>query len=167
LPGYPGLDWANFPGYGYYNPGYRYNNPIYGYNYPYNAYSWGGALTVGYADPPDSPLQRELAHTLGDQATPEYAAKVRRNYETAMARVSASPVIAKNLGIKKGDVLPVERERETPQAGQFAVTMKDGREFTGNLVREDNDRLVLDTGKAEIEIRKSETTTITKGKAGK
>src|SRR5262249_17441823 len=104
---------------------------------------------------------------LGDQATPDYAAKVRRNYETALAHASASSALAKNLGIKKGDVVPVEREREAPQAGQFAVTMKDGREFTGTLVREDNDRLVLDTGKAEIEIRKSETTTITKGKAGK
>jgi hypothetical protein len=163
-PGTAAYNWGNYPMYGYnYVP-----NTYYGYNSNPDAYFSGDfPITGGYVDPPETPLQREMARTLAGQATPEYAARLRRDYATALARASESPLLAKNLGIKKGGVTPVSLEAEAPQSGRVAVTMKDGREFTGSMVREDNDRLVLDTGKSEIEIRKSETATILKGKAGK
>jgi hypothetical protein len=171
--GFPGTGWPNTAALGWGNYS-TYASNYYGYNGMYGSYydpyAYGlGAfpITAGYADPPDSPLHKEIARTLASQATPEYAAKLRRDYDAALARAGESPALAKSLGIKKGDVTPVSQEGAAQQPGRTVVTMKDGHEFTGKLVKEDNDRLVLDTAKGEVEIRKSETTTIVKGKAAK
>jgi hypothetical protein len=40
------------------------------------------------------------------------------------------------------------------------VTIQDGAPFKGPLLKEDEDRLVVDTGAAEVEIRKGETATV-------
>jgi hypothetical protein len=46
------------------------------------------------------------------------------------------------------------------------VTLKNGTKVEGRLVREDADRLVVETDNQEVEIRKSETTMIARPKTG-
>lgn len=104
------------------------------------------------------PLKRELARTFAAQATPEYSTRLGRHLEGALSRAAASRDLQAGLGLPDTGI----RAAATEQSIKVTVTTKGGTKVSGNLVREDDDWVIVDTGASEVEVRKSEATMIEK-----
>jgi hypothetical protein len=162
--------YAGYPAFGYrrYGAGLGFG---YGYagGYPY----WGGgAGTTGYdnlgtqpmalgsVDP--GPIKTDLAQSLISVTTPEYRAQVMRSLDDALARASQSSDLRAALDLgDKGGVRPAGFESTSEKV---EVTLKNGTKVSGTVVREDADQIVINTGTAEVQVRKSEALTITRSK---
>ncbi len=123
--------------------------------YPMGGYGYGGG-GYGITQTAESTVNRGLAFGIGDegrfktamvtemakQSTPESVAAAIRNYETALANA---------VGVRGSRVVGVTFEKMTPQ--RVTVTTKDGEKVSGELIRKDNDWIVVRTGDSEEEIR--------------
>jgi hypothetical protein len=163
-----------FPGYG--NP-YPYVN-AYG---PYTAggfgYGYGGGL-MGYLGSGSTQVVRSLQFGMGDEgrlkdalaqviaqqaASPDYAAGVTRNYNTALANVARSDRLAKGLNLPRAEGVPAAGTPDQPGKGKPAavtLTLKGGDKIEGSSMKEDGDWYVVDTAGKEVRVRKSEVTRI-------
>jgi hypothetical protein len=112
------------------------------------------------------PIKDNMAVVIAKQATPEYAASIERNYDTALVRASHSPSLRVALDLPKprADGVPVGFEDE-PSA-PVVLTLKDGRRLAGQKVEETKDWVILTTKTRKIRIRPSEVTSIDEGKSG-
>jgi hypothetical protein len=140
---FPGIlpNYAGFPGY-------------FGLN---NLYGGVGSLAALGVE--EGRLKTELARTLATQATPEYTAMARKNYEMAMERASRSDALARDLNLSKSPIRSAEAEKPPVHV---TVTMKGGAKIEGTLLKDEGDRVVVKTADGEMEIRRSETVTILK-----
>jgi hypothetical protein len=90
-------------------------------------------------------------------------AQLTRNYEAALARVSEFDQLRAGLGFAEKKVRPAAQEA-SPKS-EVVVTLQGGAKIKGTLVREDKDRLVVDTGAEETEIARSQVASIARPKA--
>jgi hypothetical protein len=145
-----------YPGYyrGYY--GYPYGSAYYGGAYGgFGGSSWNLAAGNGY----EGAIKTDMAQTLATQATPEYAARVARQHDAALARLgNASPSIRAAVGISdRGGVRPAaappdqdspEEVRLAAPGAQVVVTRRfdnTTEKIEGTVVRDTGEWLVLQT----------------------
>lgn len=102
-------------GYGYYGPfgynvgysPYYFGGFNYGYGYPGSIYSSLAANTASetqslqYGVGDEGRMKTVLSDVIARDSSPEYAAAALRNYEAALARAASSPVLSRDLGLKK------------------------------------------------------------------
>jgi hypothetical protein len=164
-----GLGYGYGNGYGY---GYAYPYAWGGYGYPgfSNASvgnSWTGItrnLAYGVGD--EGRLKDDLAQVIATQAlSPEYYQAVSRGYAAALGRVASSDRLAKALHLDRGDIRAIEGTPDVtpPKPGTSIVTTKNGDRIEGKLT-EDGDWYVIDAGKTETRIRKTDVIRIDKVK---
>lgn len=158
LPGFPG--YRHFPyGYGwgaYGDGGWGYGQP----NAPMTGYVGAATQTLALGAIEEGPIKTELARALAAQATPEYRAMALRELNDALARAGQSERLRAALDVPDRGVRPAAAEGAAGAAVE--VTLKDGTKVTGTVVREDNDRIIVNTGTRDVEIRKTETTSISR-----
>jgi hypothetical protein len=185
---------GGYGGWGY-GGGLRYGGLAYGglgYGWPYGAlgYGWpvratlgsgyglgagyggfgGGTLVyskslangMGY----EGIIKSALAGTLGQQATPEYAASVERDLDRAIARAGSSPAIRNVLGLPDpkdgGYILPAAPGMSAP----VVLVLKDGERLAGEKVEESKEWITLTTRDGKQRIRPSEVVRIIETKGG-
>jgi hypothetical protein len=166
-------------GYGYgFGSGYAYPY-AYAYPYSYGSYGYpgfgGGSLgassnsvtrNLAYGMGDEGCLKNTLATAIAQQAlSPEYYQAVSRGYQAALGRVASTPSLAKALHIDKKDIGEAAGppDAQPPKPGTSLVTTKTGDRIEGKLT-EDGDWYVIDTGKTETRVRKSEVIRIDKVK---
>jgi hypothetical protein len=156
-------------GYGY--PGY-YGAGYFGYPYLFGYYgglggtSWNLAAGTGY----EGAIKTDMAQTLAMQATPEYAARVARQYDAALARLgSASPSIRAAVGVSdRGGIRPAaappeqggpEEARLAAPGTQVVVTRKidnTTEKIEGAVVRDTGEWLILQTSAGKRTLAKNQ-----------
>jgi hypothetical protein len=152
--GWAGSYWPTYGGYPYATNGAS------SYNYPSGAY--GGAPQSLAMTVDESRLKTELVQNMVKQDTPERVAMLRRNRDVAMSRAAGSERLRADLNLPKSDIRGADYPvGERSPGDPINVTLKAGDPIKGKLVREDNDRIVIDTGKEDVEIRRSEAMRIT------
>jgi hypothetical protein len=152
-------------GYGYGSPGY-YGGYGFG-SYPYLGVAAGGSTTStaslanGVGD--EGAIKTAMAPVLARQSTEEARMRAGQALAQAWDRVAASPTLMAALNVPaRGVGVPVAQG----SGAAVTVTLKNGTKVEGKLLREDGDRLVIETDNQEVEIRKSETTMIARPKSG-
>jgi hypothetical protein len=141
----------------------------YGYGYGYGFGS--GGLAIASRNASSSSETRSLQYGMGNegvmknaivqaiarQTSPDSIVTATRDYESALSRAAASPVLSRDLGLSKKDV-------STPSAGPTLTkgakaTIWVGNEKYEGTIKEDRPNwVVLQTDKAEVTVRKSEIT---------
>jgi len=123
--------------------------------------SYGSAAGEGVSMKSEFDVNRSLANGIGDegkfktamvtemakQSTPESISAAIRNYETALANA---------VGVRGSRVVGVTFEKMTPQ--RVTVTTKGGEKVSGDLIRQDNDWIVIRTADSEEQIRMADVT---------
>ncbi len=173
-------------GYGWGGSGMGASYP-YVYSYPYvGAYGGYGAGFSGYLGGASTQVVRSLAYGMGDEgrlkdamaqviaqqaASPEYAAAVIKNYQTALADVAASPRLAKSLrldGRRPAEGVPVGIPPGPKAAAPITLTLKNGDKVEGSSMKpDDGDFYVVETPRGQTSIRKSEVIRIDRAKPEK
>jgi hypothetical protein len=148
---------------GYSAGGYGPGGYIYPYAYggygPMGLSGWlGGGWTsvtrnLGYGVGDEGRLKDTFAQVIAQQAlSPEYAKEVARNYSAALDRVASSDRLAKDLGIRRGEV-PVAGTPDVPPV-KATLTLKNGDKVTGKMTERDG-WYIVDTGKGVTRVRES------------
>jgi hypothetical protein len=144
--------------------GWGWGSGFYGLGFPGYGYgaglawgpSWGsgsgGSVASQFVS--DSALKTDLMAGLAERATPEFAEQAQRNYAAALANARQSETIARALGKPADDVQPVAAE--LPRE----VVLRSGDKIEGNIVKRDNDWVVLDTATGRVEVRTAEVAQI-------
>jgi hypothetical protein len=156
--------WAGFPtpfavGSGYYYGAYPYSV------YPYGAGGGGfGSSPFPVVGGMVGTVSNSLAHGVSDEGrlraevlrpmtTPEYAAQLRRNYDSAVARVADSPALRENKILAVGN----------PSADKAPdlVVLKDGTRIEGVIQKETDTHIVIQgKDKRTVQVLKSEVTQV-------
>jgi hypothetical protein len=135
----------------------------YGYGYPGAAYtSLGGSasaetrsLQFGMGD--EGRVKGALVSVLARQSLPEYAAAVARDYEAAVSRAAASPVLSRDLGLAKRTASASSTEPTFTKGAKATIWI--GNEKYVGVIKDDRPGwVVIQTDKAEATVRKSEIT---------
>jgi hypothetical protein len=155
-------------GFGFGYPGYFGYGGFGGYgNYPSVGVSTSGTSTsnasLAYGVGDEGAIKTAMAPMLARQATEDSRARASQSLARAWDRVGASPTLMAALNMRAGGVgVPVAHG----SGAAVTVTLKNGTKIEGRLVREDADRLVVETDNQEMEIRQSEVATVARPKAG-
>lgn len=148
--------------YGYhpfYSPyGYGYGN---GFGYPGSAFSSRSAsaysetrsLQFGMGN--EGSLKNAIVQVIARQTSPDHAAAALRDYQTAVSRASASPVLSRDLGLSKKDV-SAPSAGPTFTKGNKATIWIGNDKYEGTVKDDLPGWVVLKTDKAEVMVRKSE-----------
>lgn len=164
-----GATYANYVPYsGYGNPGTYGYNPFYspygygfGYGYPGAAYASGNASSYSesrslqFGMGSEGRVKDAIVQVIARQSLPEYATTAERNYETAVSRAAASPVLSRDLGLSKKGVSAPSSE-PTFTKGVKATIWAGNEKYVGTVKDDRPGWLVLQTDKAEVTVRKSE-----------
>jgi hypothetical protein len=166
--------YANYAPNGVYGvPGtYGYNGfySPYGYGYGYGGY---GGLAYASRSAQSSSETRSLQFGMGNegvlknaivgvsgigrQASPDHIAAAIRDYQSAVARAAASPVLSRDLGLSKSTVSAPSTE-PTFTKGAKATIWVGNEKYAGTVKDDSPSWVVLQTDKAEVTVRKSEIT---------
>jgi hypothetical protein len=150
----------------------------YGYNrfyspYSYGGYGYGGYSGMAYASRSAQSYSetRSLQYGMGNegvmknaivggiarQALPEYTAAALRDYQSAVARAAASPVLSRDLNLPKSAASVPSAEPAFTKGAKATIWV--GNEKYAGTVKDDLPGwVVLQTDKAEVTVRKSEIT---------
>jgi len=97
-------------------------------------------------------MKTEIAKAMAAQYTPDTVTAAHRAVEAAAARVVGYPRLRDGLGQSDPSGIALAGY------GPMTLTLKDGKELKGTLLREDADWLYVQTGDEDVSIRKSEVT---------
>lgn len=154
------------PGLGGYNVSYPYWHAGYGgfggYGYGNsaitnigaNSYSEDYSLQYGVGD--EGVMKRTLMQSVARDAVPESIAAAVRSYDAAAARAADSPILSRDLGLKKTSAAPSREPSFTK--GSKATVWVGNEKYVGTVKEDRPGWLVLQTDKAEVTVRKSEIT---------
>jgi hypothetical protein len=165
--------YANYVPNGVYGvPGTFGYNPFYSpYGYGYGrGYGYGGSA-IASRSATSSSETRSLQFGMGNegrfkdaivqviarQALPEYTASVMRDYEAAVSRAAASPVLSRDLDLPKKAASTPSTE-PTFTKGAKATIWVGNEKYLGTIKDDRPGWVVLQTDKAEVTVRKSEIT---------
>jgi hypothetical protein len=119
-----------------------------------NSYSVVRSLQFGMGD--EGRFKDAMVQVIAKQASPEYAATVRRQYEDSVAAAGASPTLAKALSLPKSEARPAEVQGPYKKGARLTVTLKDKEKITGTVEADGPEWLVLRTADSRMTIRKAE-----------
>jgi hypothetical protein len=115
-----------------------------------NTVTRSDGLQHGMGD--EGAMKTEIARAMATQYTPESAAATARGVDFAIGRVASLPNLRKGLGMKEpGNVAEAG-------FGTITLTLKDGKELKGELIREDPDWLYVQTDNEDVSVRKTDVT---------
>lgn len=77
-----------------------------------SAYSETQSLQFGMGD--EGRVKNAIVQVIAQQASADYAATVRKNYEDALKRAADSPILSRDLGLKKSKEAPPARNPARP-----------------------------------------------------
>ncbi len=116
--------------------------------------NFGGTVTtvenVQYGSGSDSKIKQELFKSMSTQYTPENVTGLYRSLDAAMSRVTGLPRVREALGQSDPSGIALAGY------GQVTLTLKDGKELKGKLVREDGDWLYLESDNEDVSVRKAD-----------
>lgn len=92
---------------------------------------------------------------IGRQASPDYLAAAVRDYQSAVSRAAASPVLSRDLGLSKSTTATSSGE-PTFTKGAKATIWVGNEKYAGTVKDDLPGWVVLQTDKAEVTVRKSE-----------
>ena len=165
--GYPGATGYNV-GYPYWHAGYGGGGGGYGGGYGGYGYSGGAMGSVGsnsysedrslqYGVGDEGSMKNALVQTVARDATPENAVAALRNYEAAAARAAASPILSRDLGLKKSSTA-APSQGPTYTKGSKATIWVGNDKYIGTVKEDRPDWVIIQTDKTEATVRKSEIT---------
>jgi hypothetical protein len=131
--------------------------------FPMGGLGYGGGMGYGTTQRSEYDVNQSLANGIGDegrfktamvaemakQSTPESISAAIRNYETALANA---------VGVRGSRVVGVTFEKMTPQ--RVTVTTSGGEKVSGELIRQDNDWIVVRTADSEERIRMADVSRV-------
>ena len=147
---------AFYRGYGYdygvYYPGYV--GGLYPYGLPAIGYPSAVASTSAVLPVSSGPDERQRR---------AQAERARRDYEAARAEVAKSENLRKAVGLDAtggGTAVAGFETRARPSSPRVVITLTDKTKVEGTLVREEPDKLVVNTDAGEVEVSRSQIATI-------
>jgi hypothetical protein len=157
-------------GYGVAEPyGYSPFSPPYGYGFGYgfgypglafasrNASSYSETRSLHYGMGNEGNLKNAIVPVIARQAGPEHSVAAVRDYEAAVSRAAASPVLSRDLGLTKENAsLPSAEPAFTK--GAKATIWLGNEKYEGTIKDDRSGWVVLQTDKAEVTVLKSEIT---------
>lgn len=147
--GYGGSYSPYFNGYGFGYPGRAYASRM------GSSYSETRSLQFGMGN--EGSLKNALVGTIARQALPDYTTAAVRDYQSALSRAAASPVLSRDLGLSKSDASAPSAE-PTFTKGAKATIWVGNEKYAGTVKDDLPGWVVLQTDKAEVTVRKSEIT---------
>jgi len=172
-------------GYGYGGRGYfgGFAYPSYGNYYGPSVAMGGGSRTVNYSLAngvgDEGVVKTAMARTLAQQATPEYAAALERQYDRVVTRAETSPTLRVALGLPQAEDTLRERERIAKQERQtdqimrgtpaaprpirapYVLTLKSGEVVLGKTMLEKNEWIIVErVSGGRVRLRTSEVVRI-------
>ena len=150
---YGGLGYAGgyYPYYGF--GGYGYPGAIIG-SLGSSSYSVTRSLQYGMGD--EGRFKDAMVQVIARDASSDHGAALR-NYDAAMGRASASPILSRDLALPKSSAPAAPKEPSFQKGGKVTIWL--GKDKYVGTVREDRPSwVVLQTDKAEVTVRKSEIT---------
>lgn len=153
--GYPGGLYGTNMGYSPYSFGsYRNSGAALG-SFSSSAYTERRGLQFGMGD--EGRMKNAIVQVLAAQSSPDYVNTAVRNYEAAVERAAGSPVLSRDLGLRKSSGLGASAGPSFTKGSK--VTIWVGNEKYVGTVKDDRpDWVVLQTDKGEVTVRKSEIT---------
>jgi hypothetical protein len=160
--GYPGVTGYNV-GYPFWHAGYAGYGGYGGYGYPggamgsvgTNSYSEDRSLQYGIGD--EGRMKTALVQSVARDATPENAAAALRNYEAAVERAATSPVLSRDLGLKKSSNAAPSQAPTYTKGSKVTIWVGNDK-YVGTVKDDRPDWVIIQTDKAEATVRKSEIT---------
>jgi hypothetical protein len=161
--GYGGLYPVNlgYLGYG----GYGYGSPFAGAAYGGGTSTVTQTLAEGVGD--EGAIKNAMARVMALQSTPEYVARLDRDWDRVVMRASSSPSLAVALGVPPLAEMRKERaalgdaEGEIESAYAVTLTLKDGSVVHGTKMRETKDWFIVTReGGGTTRVRPSEVVRI-------
>jgi hypothetical protein len=157
--GYYGYPYGYYP---FFNNGWGWGWG-YGYGYPGGIYSSLGStsysevhsLQYGMGD--EGRMKDALVQVIAHESSPDHAAAAVRDYDAAIARAAASPVLSRDLGLPKIVPPAPSPEPTFPKGGKATIWLGNDK-YVGTITDDRPGWVVLQTDKAEVTVRKSEIT---------
>lgn len=152
--GYGGYNGSYFPyhhgyGYGYGNAGLAFGSRMASFS------SETRSLQFGMGN--EGRLKDALVQVIARQAVPEYTVTAVRDYENAVSRAAASPILSRDLHLPKSAASAPSAEPTFTKGARATIWI--GSEKYAGTVKEDRPSwLVLQTDKTEVTLRKSAIT---------
>jgi hypothetical protein len=149
--GYNGFYSPYFYGYGYGYPGIAYASRM--------ASSSSETRSLQFGMGNEGVLKNAIVGVsgIGRQASPDYIAAAVRDYQSAVSRAAASPVLSRDLSLTKSTVSAPAME-PTFTKGAKATIWVGNEKYAGTVKDDLPGWVVLQTDKAEVTLRKSEIT---------
>jgi hypothetical protein len=159
--GYPGVTGYNVS-YPYWHAGYAGFGGYGGYGYPggaissvsANSYSEDRSLQYGVGN--EGAIKNALVQVVARDAAPESLAAARRNYDAAASHAAASPILSRDLGLKKSTAAP--SQAPSYAKGGKATIWVGNDKYVGTIKEDRPDWVVIQTDKTEVTVRKAEIT---------
>jgi hypothetical protein len=150
--GYGGLGYAGYyPYYGF--GGYGYPGAIVG-SLGSSSYSVTRSLQYGMGD--EGRFKNAMVQVIARDASLGHTAAMR-DYDAAMGRASASPILSRDLALPKSTAPAAPQEPSFKKGSKVTIWL--GKDKYAGTVRDDRPGwVVLQTDKAEVTVRKSEIT---------
>lgn len=153
--GYYGYPVGYFPffngGWGW---GYGYPSGIYG-SLGSSSYSEIDSLQYGMGN--EGRMKDALIPVVAEEASPRAAAAAQRDYETAVARAAASPVLSRDLALPKSAAAAPLWQPKFPKGSKATIWVGNDK-YVGTIKDDLPGWIVLQTDKAEMSVRKSAIT---------
>jgi hypothetical protein len=102
-------------------------------------------------------MKNAIVQVITQQSSPDYAAAVVRDYEAAVSRAAASPILSRDLGLPKSAVQTPQKELSFTK-GSKAVIWVGVEKYEGTIKDDRPGWVVLHTDTGEVTVRKSEIT---------
>ncbi|HTU92553.1 MAG TPA: hypothetical protein VMF69_20900 [Gemmataceae bacterium] len=134
-----------------------------GYGYPGSAlgsrsassYSETQSLQFGMGD--EGRVKNAIVGVIAQQSSPEYAAAAVRNYEAAVDRAAASPILSRDLGLQKKAAAASSSEPTFSKGNKVTIWVGNDK-YVGTVKDDRPGWVVIQTDKADVTVRKSEIT---------
>lgn len=145
---------------GFYSPyGYGYGRGYGGYGglayASRSAQSYSETRSLQYGMGNEGVMKNAIVGGSARQALPEYTVAALRDYQSALARAAASPVLSRDLNLPKSAASAPSAEPTFTKGAKATIWV--GNEKYAGTVKEDLPGwVVLQTDKAEVTVRKSE-----------
>ncbi|HTU91928.1 MAG TPA: hypothetical protein VMF69_17735, partial [Gemmataceae bacterium] len=134
-----------------------------GYGYPGSAlgsrsassYSETQSLQFGMGD--EGRVKNAIVGVIAQQSSPDYAAAAVRNYEAAVDRAAASPILSRDLGLHKSGASSPSAEPTFTKGNKVTIWVGNDK-YVGTVKDDRPGWVVIQTDKADVTVRKSEIT---------
>jgi hypothetical protein len=149
--------------FGYYGSSSPYGNGYgYGFGYPgglgyasRSVQSYGETRSLQFGMGNEGVLKNAIVGAIARQGLPEYTVAATRDYQSALSRAAASPVLSRDLNLPKSGASAPSAE-PTFTKGAKATIWVGNEKYAGTVKDDLSGWVVLQTDKGEVTVRKSE-----------